>query len=228
MIDIAIEERFQPDLGFLQRAVGLADLDAVRIALYQQTSDPELAALPVAAVMDEAQRASLTNKAVDWLALNAASRILAEPPEPELRQLMELAVGAPMGDLEFEARRDLTAFKAFPFAVHWGDDKPPIPNGFKVAIIGSGFAGVTMAVQLDLLGIPYVVIERRPEPGGVWSINRYPDVRVDTSSITYEFPFVRDYTHGANTLAGEARLRTTSPTFPRPSASIPRRCSTTT
>jgi 4-hydroxyacetophenone monooxygenase len=50
-----------------------------------------------------------------------------------------------------------------------------------------------MAVQLDLLAIPYVVLERRSEPGGVWSINRYPDVRVDTASITYEFPFVKDH-----------------------------------
>ena len=50
-----------------------------------------------------------------------------------------------------------------------------------------------MAVQLERLGIPYVVLERRGEPGGVWTINRYPDVRVDTISITYEFSFEKDY-----------------------------------
>ncbi len=38
-----------------------------------------------------------------------------------------------------------------------------------------------------------MVLERRPEPGGTWSVNRYPDIRVDTISITYEFNFEKDY-----------------------------------
>src|SRR3954447_26870440 len=50
-----------------------------------------------------------------------------------------------------------------------------------------------MGVQLGQLGIPYIVLERRSEPGGTWTINRYPDVRVDTSSITYEFGFEKNY-----------------------------------
>ena len=184
----------RPDRDFLRRAISRADLDAVRIALYQHTGDAELADLPAAARLDEPQRTRLKEKAVAWLEANAGPRTLEEPAAPTLRKLMEMAVGGPMGDLEFEARRDLTAFKAFPFAVHWPGDRPSLPEGFKVAIIGSGFAGITMAVQLDLLGIPYVVIERRSEPGGVWSINRYPDVRVDTGSVTYELQFVKDHT----------------------------------
>ena len=35
----------------------------------------------------------------------------AEPPEAELRTLMNLATKEEMGDLEFEARRELPAFK---------------------------------------------------------------------------------------------------------------------
>ena len=50
-----------------------------------------------------------------------------------------------------------------------------------------------MAVQLEKLDIPYVLLERQPEPGGTWSINRYPDVRVDTISITYEYSFEKNY-----------------------------------
>jgi 4-hydroxyacetophenone monooxygenase len=50
-----------------------------------------------------------------------------------------------------------------------------------------------MGVQLERLGIPYVLLERRGEPGGVWTINRYPDVRVDTISITYEFSFEKEH-----------------------------------
>jgi 4-hydroxyacetophenone monooxygenase len=50
-----------------------------------------------------------------------------------------------------------------------------------------------MAVQLQMLGIPYVVYERRHEVGGVWSINTYPDARVDTPSAMYSFSFEKAY-----------------------------------
>ena len=53
------------DRTFIRRAVELADLNAVRVALYQQTGDPEIAALPMAAQLDEAGRELLVGKAVD-------------------------------------------------------------------------------------------------------------------------------------------------------------------
>jgi 4-hydroxyacetophenone monooxygenase len=181
------------DSAFIRRAVELADLNAVRVALYQQTGDPEIRALPVAAKLDDAGRELLVDKAVAWLSEHAAPGMPAEPPEAELRDLMNLATAEEMGDLEFEARRDLPGFKAFPWTAEWTDGKPELPEDFQVAVVGSGFSGLAMAVQLELLGIPYVVLERRPEPGGTWSINRYPDIRVDTISITYEYAFEKKY-----------------------------------
>jgi 4-hydroxyacetophenone monooxygenase len=181
------------DEHFIRRAVELADLNAVRVALYQQTGDPEIAALPVAAQLDDASRELLVDKAVAWLSEHADTAMPPEPPEAELRALMNMATGEQMGDLEFAARRELPAFKDFPLAIDWTDPKPDVPDGFQVAIIGSGFSGLAMAVQLELLGIDYVVLERRPEPGGTWTINRYPDVRVDTISITYEFAFEKKH-----------------------------------
>ena len=106
---------------------------------------------------------------------------------------MNLATGEEMGDLEFEARRELPAFQPFPFQAGWSGSRPELPEGFQVAVIGSGFSGLAMAIQLEQLGIPYVVLDRQPEPGGTWTINRYPDIRVDTISITYEFPFEKNY-----------------------------------
>ena len=61
-----------------------------------------------------------------------------------------------------------------------------MPEGFEVAIIGAGFSGIAMAIQLDQLGIPYTIFERRDEIGGTWSFNQYPDIRVDTMTLTYE------------------------------------------
>lgn len=183
----------QVDAAFIRRAVELADLNAVRVALYMHTHDPEIAALPKAIEMDGAQRELLISKAAAWLEANAGPADLPEPPEAELRELMNLATKEEMGDLEFEARRELPAFKDFPCMVEWDDEKPELPDDFMVVIIGTGFSGLAAGVQMERLGLPYTILERRPEPGGTWSINRYPDIRVDTISITYEFAFEKDY-----------------------------------
>lgn len=178
-----------PDPQLIRRAVALSDLDALRVTLVHLTGDVELYALPRSADMSAAQKRLLANRATDWLAANAGARLLPEPPADQLCIYMEMITGSPIGDLEFAARRDVPGFRDFPFMVEWEGERPAIPAGFQVVVIGSGFAGVGMGVQLDLLGIPYTVLERRAEAGGVWSINRYPDVRVDTASITYEFMF---------------------------------------
>ncbi|MCU0274241.1 MAG: hypothetical protein MUE34_13510, partial [Acidimicrobiales bacterium] len=59
------------DSAFIRRAVELADLNAVRVALFQHTKDPEIAELPMAINMDDAQRELLISKAVAWLEANA-------------------------------------------------------------------------------------------------------------------------------------------------------------
>jgi 4-hydroxyacetophenone monooxygenase len=181
--------------AFVRRAVEMADQMALRMALLQLTGDEAFEVPHAQEEMSEAQRkAWLVDRATEWLLENAGPRELPEPPEAKLRQMMDMASGAPkMGDMEFNCRRDLTSFKQFPYMVHWTDKKPKLPEGFKVAVIGSGMAGVIAGVQLDLLDLPYTIYERRSEPGGVWSTNRYPDVRVDTISITYEMLFEKDH-----------------------------------
>jgi 4-hydroxyacetophenone monooxygenase len=182
------------DSQFIRRAVEFANLDAVRLALFQQTGDPEIEALPVAAKLAPADRELLIGKAVAWLETNATNTAPEEPPLPQLRKLMNMATGEEMGDLEFEARRELPAFRPHPFAAaQWTHGRPALPEGFRVAIIGSGISGIATAVQCELLGLPYIVLERRSEPGGTWTINRYPDVRVDTHSIIYEYSFEKTY-----------------------------------
>ncbi|SFR90231.1 flavin-containing monooxygenase [Sphingomonas jatrophae] len=188
---MTIEAGVEP--AFIRRAMELADLNAVRLALYQHTRDPEIAALPPAARLDEAQRALLIDRAAAWLERHASTEQVAEPAEDDLRALMTLATGKEMSDMEFAARRDLPGFRRFPFAVDWQGEKPPVPEGFRIAIIGSGFSGIAAGVQCEILGLPYTVIERQPEVGGTWTINRYPDVRVDTPSVTYEFSFEKGY-----------------------------------
>src|SRR5437660_86657 len=99
------------DAAFIRRAIEFADLNAVRMTMIHLTGDPEIEALPMTAKLDQAGRDMLINKAVAWLEKNAGPRRLPEPPEAELRRLLDLATQEKTPDLEFEARRDLPGFQ---------------------------------------------------------------------------------------------------------------------
>jgi len=60
----------------------------------------------------------------------------------------------------------------------------------KVAIIGSGFAGLGAAIRLERAGISdYLVLERAGEVGGTWRDNTYPGCACDVPSHLYSFSF---------------------------------------
>ncbi|MCU1475761.1 MAG: 4-hydroxyacetophenone monooxygenase [Subtercola sp.] len=60
----------------------------------------------------------------------------------------------------------------------------------RVAIIGTGFAGIGMACQLVLHGIDdFLLVERANEVGGTWRDNTYPGAACDIRSDLYSFSF---------------------------------------
>jgi cation diffusion facilitator CzcD-associated flavoprotein CzcO len=60
----------------------------------------------------------------------------------------------------------------------------------RVAIIGSGFAGLGMAVALRRRGEQdFVVLERADDVGGTWRDNTYPGAACDVQSNLYSFSF---------------------------------------
>lgn len=60
----------------------------------------------------------------------------------------------------------------------------------KIAIIGSGFAGLGMAIRLKQSGEhDFVILERADEIGGTWRDNAYPGCAVDVQSHLYSFSF---------------------------------------
>lgn len=181
------------DEAFIRRAVELGDLSAVRMAMYHATGDPELVELGPVLQLSPEDRTRLIDKAVQYLQSPAAQVPIRPLAEPELRSLMDMATGVANTDLEFEARREIPGFSEHPWACDWTGERPPLPEGFCVAIIGAGFSGIAAGMQMQRLGIPYTIFERRHEVGGVWSINKYPDARVDTLSITYEYNFEKNY-----------------------------------
>jgi 4-hydroxyacetophenone monooxygenase len=76
------------------------------------------------------------------------------------------------------------------------DTVVPVPDperarrtDFSVAIIGAGISGMYAALRMREIGVPYVIIERADDVGGVWRENTYPGAGVDTPSDLYSFPF---------------------------------------
>ncbi|GAC1531351.1 MAG: NAD(P)/FAD-dependent oxidoreductase [Marmoricola sp.] len=60
----------------------------------------------------------------------------------------------------------------------------------KIAIIGAGFSGLGMAVQLKKAGMhDFVILERAEAIGGTWRDNTYPGCAVDVKSHLYSFSF---------------------------------------
>ncbi len=60
----------------------------------------------------------------------------------------------------------------------------------QVAILGTGFAGLGMAIKLKQHGYKnFVVIERAAEIGGTWRDNTYPGCACDIPSHLYSFSF---------------------------------------
>ncbi|MGB8407041.1 MAG: NAD(P)/FAD-dependent oxidoreductase [Mycobacterium sp.] len=76
----------------------------------------------------------------------------------------------------------------------------------RVAVIGSGFAGLGVAVALERAGITDIVIlERADDVGGVWRDNGYPGAACDVQSHLYSFSFAPN-TEWQNMFAGQREI----------------------
>ena len=69
------------------------------------------------------------------------------------------------------------------------EEVAPPPKGFSALIIGAGISGLCAAVQFAAANIPYTIVERREDVGGVWFDNRYPGAACDVPSHLYSFSF---------------------------------------
>ena len=64
------------------------------------------------------------------------------------------------------------------------------PLTSRVAIVGTGFSGLGMAIRLKQEGEhDFVLLERAGDIGGTWRDNTYPGCRCDVPSHLYSFSF---------------------------------------
>ncbi len=60
----------------------------------------------------------------------------------------------------------------------------------EVAIVGTGFAGLGMAINLQKAGKEdFIIFEREADVGGTWWVNNYPGCACDVQSHLYSFSF---------------------------------------
>ena len=66
----------------------------------------------------------------------------------------------------------------------------PSPATPRIAIVGSGFAGIGMAIRLRQMGLEsFTIYEAAGEIGGTWRDNTYPGAACDVPSHLYSFSF---------------------------------------
>ena len=78
-----------------------------------------------------------------------------------------------------------------------GDGQAPLEH-HDVIVVGSGFAGLGMAIQLRRHGLhDFVVLERAGSVGGTWRDNHYPGCACDVPTPLYSFSFAPnpDWSH---------------------------------
>ena len=70
------------------------------------------------------------------------------------------------------------------------DERAGLPAAVDIAIVGSGFSGLAMAVRLKRAGHDdFVLLERGHDVGGTWRDNSYPGCACDVPSHLYSFSF---------------------------------------
>ena len=90
----------------------------------------------------------------------------------------------------FDRRRPLKP--SYKPSTTMNDRPPPKDNRSqpRIVIIGTGFAGIALAIYLKKAGITdFVILEKAAGIGGTWRENTYPGAECDVPSALYSFSF---------------------------------------
>lgn len=202
-MDLKDKKMVARDEGFIRQAVQEANVAVLRVALYHQTKDPELARIPaiewpirggalMAFSIPREDQELVREKAVAYLLSDAEP--VAEPTKAEAAALMEMFTGQKQSPLAVDYGYEELGFEEFPRDVQW-ENKPDqsVLDHFTVTLVGTGFSSIAAAIMLDRLGIKFQFLERHHDLGGTWLVNNYPEARVDVSTFLYQYKFEKNY-----------------------------------
>ena len=204
--DLVETQDDRPDDTCIRAAIAMADPNMLRLTLHHLTGDPCLADMKVdgtplwAGALFTYTLAAEHHEQVREMAFEYLTRNWGKVDEDafksreNVRPTMELFGHGPMSEDEFLMGFEEAAFDAFPRGVTWSS-KPSqdVLDQYPVVIVGAGLSGLCAAIHLEQLGLPYTIIERRSGLGGTWHFNNYPEARVDSTSLIYQYKFEKKY-----------------------------------
>ncbi len=195
-----------PDDARIHAALAYADPNILRLTLHHLTGDPRLAAMRTVGTPlwagalftytlapehhEEVRQIAFDYLKAHWGAVDEE----AFKDRAQVRETMEIFGHGPLSDAEFLMGFEEAAFDDFPRGVEWSE-KPSqdVIDQYHIVVVGAGLTGIAAAVHLEQLGLRYTVIERRSGLGGTWHFNNYPEARVDSTSLIYQYKFEKKY-----------------------------------
>ena len=158
---------------------------------YQPVRDVRLIADPTAGFPPDVQ-AEIRGTAFSLLEGGAPEPRLTDPDDTLLLRMMSVCLGEQVDPAYVPMMREDMGFATGD--AQWSAEGG-LPDGAAqpVLIVGAGISGLALAVQLERLGTPYVVIEKNDDVGGTWLENRYPGCGVDTPNHFYSYSFAPNH-----------------------------------
>lgn len=181
-------------------ALEIADLNALRVTLYQLTGDPEVRDMPLESipirngrvwqtVVHRDYQERLKEIATEYLR-EGPRDVPAVPGKERILELLDLFGGEAIDDGSTRMAIENLALSGIPAELSEGlDPGVKLPDDFHVTIIGAGHTGVALAIYLQQLNIPFTIIEKHRRFGGTWVANHYPGLRVDVTGFVYQYRF---------------------------------------
>lgn len=189
----------------LETAVGEAHLPSLIATLAYSTGDMSLlredlrptSVSPLLGVRDQGGYSEDTQEKARKLALQKLIEFrdsgMREQPSPtatQLKQIMEFMTG-PIDEGYVPLLVHELALPVDSGGPEWKKSELAPDVDFTVVIVGAGMSGLAAAYRLMQAEIPFTIVERNSDVGGVWLDNGYPGARLDTNNFNYSYSFAQ-------------------------------------
>ena len=184
------------DRELLREGIAKANIPALLLVLYQMTGEERWLDEPYAPKrspgLDDNDSGQLPENIQNEIRDAASAAIDAwlegrklAVPRPDNRRLAEMLTVAMTEHVPQEYGDIIAAGMEFDEAENEADSV--IPADKSAIVIGGGVSGICAGIELQKLGVPYILFEKNEDFGGTWFENKYPGCGVDTPSLTYTF-----------------------------------------